>query len=99
MYIAVDPDDVGAAAVLPAHLANAMANIDLGADLASLALALPGSSVGAALPDLGARWAVWVGGLREAAGLQGGALRHAGASYAAAEDSSRAALSAGRHRS
>jgi len=64
MYFAVDPEDVEAAAVPLAHLANAVANIDLGADLAPLALALPTSSVAAALPELGARWAVWASGLR-----------------------------------
>jgi len=99
MYFAVDPEDVEAAAVPLAHLANAVANIDLGADLAPLALALPTSSVAAALPELGARWAVWASGLREAASRQAGRLGSTGTSYAAAEALARSALSAGRHRS
>lgn len=99
MYFAVDPDDVAAASVPLTRLANAVTNIDLGADLAPLALALPASSVAVALPELGERWVVWVGGLREAAGVQAGRLERAGSSYAAAEASARGSLSAGRHRS
>ena len=44
MYFTVDPDDVEAAAAPLSHLANAVANLDLAADLAPLALALPAAA-------------------------------------------------------
>jgi len=94
MYFAVDPDEVGAASVPLSHLANAVANLDLAADLAPLALAMPASSVATSVPELGARWSVWVGGLRDVAGLQAGRLDTASATYAGVEASAGASLSA-----
>jgi hypothetical protein len=96
MYFAVDPDDVAAAAAPVGHLADAVANLDLGADLAPLALALPASTVASAVPELDDRWSLWVEALTEAATGQAGRLQRAGCAYAVVEASAHASLAAGR---
>jgi len=96
MYFTVDPDDVGAAAAPLSHLANAVANLDLAADLAPLALALPASNAAATVPELSAHWTMVIARLREGATGQAARLQRASTSYAGAEASAHGSLSAGR---
>ena len=95
MFFAVDPDEVVVLARPIAATANAVAACDLGADLAPLALALPGSSSADSSPVLGWQWAALISELSEAASLQAARLTIASTSYAVSETSVGASLSAG----
>ena len=95
MFFAVDPDEVVVLARPIAATANAVAACDLGADLAPLALALPGSSSADSIPVLGWQWAALISELTEAALLHSERLTNASTSYAVSETSVGASLSAG----
>ena len=95
MFFTVDPDELAVLVRPIAAVANAVAACDLGADLAPLGLALPGSSSADIIPALGWQWAALISELSEAASLQAARLTIASTSYAVSETSVDASLSAG----
>ena len=92
MFFAVDPDEVAVVARPIAAAANAVAACDLGADLAPLGLAVPGSSSADSIPRLGSQWAAVILELSRAASLQSARLTAASTSYAVSEASVGASL-------
>ena len=92
MFFAVDPDEVAVVARPIAAAANAVAACDLGAELAPLGLAVPGSSSADSIPRLGSQWAAVILELSRAASLQSARLTAASTSYAVSEASVGASL-------
>lgn len=87
MRFTADPDGVAASGARLAELARIVAEVDVSAELRSLAPALPGSGVAAALPEVGSVWGMRLALLSTAIENDARALLAGASWYAASEDS------------